>query len=97
MNRRDFIRSVVKAGAFASLDIDWDRILYVPGEKKIFLPSTHHITESEIVAAELARILPYVRNLFERDDIFYAKIQEKRKQQISGTEVSIPLITLTDK
>lgn len=96
MNRRDFIRSVVKAGAFASLDIDWDRILYVPGERKIFLPSTHHITESQIVAAELARILPYVRNLFERDDIFYAKLSERRKQEISGSEIKSPII-LTDK
>lgn len=79
LSRRKFLLSLAASGvAYHTLDLD--RLLWIPGEKKIFIPSnTHRLTLSEIVAAEWARVLPHVRYLFDRDDTFYRKMLEKER------------------
>ncbi len=78
MNRRQFLR--ILATGVAGLELDIDRLLWVPGAKTIFLPNEFHtgLTQSQIVALELNRIMPKIAMLFERDDTFYALINKDK-------------------
>jgi hypothetical protein len=94
MNRREFIKGVLLAVA-ATHDFDVERMIWVPGEKTIFIPSPNHgITMSEIVAVEMERVLPKIREMFERNDTFYAELQN-RKIIKTRSKPKSP-ITLTD-
>lgn len=42
MNRRDFLRLSILA--LASTEIDIDKLLWIPGEKKIFIPSSKQLS-----------------------------------------------------
>jgi hypothetical protein len=77
LNRRNFLRLL--ALGVVGHELDLDRLLWVPGEKTIFIPSEIHMgmTTSQIVMIELERILPKIRTLFEKDDIFYSVITRK--------------------
>lgn len=90
MERRSFLRLLALGVVGQQLDID--RLLRIPGQKTIFLPIIHRLTESQIVALELERILPKIRTLFERDDIFYKAIKSRNIEKISSRLMSIPLI-----
>jgi hypothetical protein len=79
LSRRKFLLSLIASGV-AYHNLDFDRLLWIPGEKKIFIPSnTHALTLSQIVAAEWARVLPHVKYLFERDDTFYVNMLKKQR------------------
>jgi hypothetical protein len=74
MNRRTLLKLLASGVIGHTLDID--RLPWVPGEKSIFIPSaTKIVTESDIVAIEIERVLPYIRAMFERDDIFWRKLR----------------------
>jgi len=90
MNRREWFK-LMMTGA-AGLVLDPDKLLWVPGQKTIFIPSGRSLTYSQIVSAEYERILPHIRTLFERDDIFYKTIRDHNVQRISSREMRIPLI-----
>lgn len=75
LTRRDFLRLIALGVVAQELDIE--RLLWVPGEKTIFLPSNPTISLSQIVAMEIERMLPKIRTLFERDDIFYRHMVEE--------------------
>lgn len=49
------------------------------------------VTESQVAALELERVLPKVRTLFERDDKFYSKISKRPVEKISNRQMRIPL------
>jgi len=89
VNRRNFLRLVASGLAASTLDID--KLLWIPGEKTIFLPSLHRLTYSQILDAELNRILPKIPMLFERDDAFYAAIK-RNTPIVSSRSMRIPLI-----
>lgn len=74
VNRRDFLK-LISLGVIGHT-IDIDRLLWVPGEKTIFIPSTKRITLEQIIALELDRIAPKIATLFERDNFFYASIMK---------------------
>lgn len=78
--RRDFLKLL--AVGVGSLTIDPERILWVPGQKTIFLPSGKNLSYSSIIATEMDRIMPMVASIFERDDIFFAALS--KKNDISG-------------
>ena len=86
MNRRQLLKLLALGVIGHELDID--RLLWVPGAKKIFIPSS--ISMSEIVALEIERITPHLRTLFERDDMFYRAISEG-KRNISGDTIRVPI------
>lgn len=88
MDRRSFLKLI--ALGVVSHELDIDRLLWVPGEKKIFLPPKG-VSISDIVAVELERVLPKIRTLFERDDYFYAVLQKQQKLIIEGSEMRVPL------
>ncbi len=78
MNRRTFLR--ILATGVAGLELDVDRLLWVPGAKTIFLPTEHHysLDYSSIIEIELERILPKIATLFERDDTFYRLLKKDK-------------------
>lgn len=78
MNRRQLLRLLALGVVGHTLDID--RLLWVPGQKTIFLPVTIKPISWDIgtvVAMEINRISKYLPLLFERDDTFY-RVMDKR-------------------
>lgn len=49
------------------------------------------VTESQVQALELERVLTKVRTVFERDDLFYAHIKKRNVEKISNRQMRIPL------
>lgn len=47
--------------------------------------------ESQVVGAELERVLPKVPTLFDRDDVFYAALEKRPVEVISARDMRIPL------
>lgn len=91
MNRRSLLKLLSVGVVGYTLDID--KLLWVPGQKTIFLPSRiKHISTSEIIAAEMQRILPQMRDLFNRDDTFYTLLNNKKSSIVSDRSMRIPLV-----
>lgn len=92
LNRRAFIRAILASGVAHTLDLD--KLLWIPGQKTIFLPSKtiHRLTASQIIALEVERITPRIRELFERDDMFYRALAHRVTKVDCGIEpIRIPL------
>ena len=89
MDRRHFLKLI--ALGVAAHELDLERMLWVPGGKKIFLPPAH-MSISEIVSVEIERMLPKIQGLFERDDYFY-QILKKQDALILGRHMRVPLHT----
>jgi hypothetical protein len=89
MNRREILKLLGLGIVGHELDID--KLLWVPGQKKIFLPSKP-ITEAQIVAEELNRFIFKMKGLFDRDDVFYKMITEKESEPINSRKMRVPLI-----
>src|SRR5262245_48367842 len=49
------------------------------------------MTEAQVTALELERVIPKVRTLFERDDKFYANIKKRDVEKVSNRQMRIPL------
>jgi hypothetical protein len=49
------------------------------------------VTESQVAALELEKVIPKVRVLFERDDKFYANIKKRDVEKISHRQMRVPL------
>ena len=91
MNRRQLLKTLV--AGLATTVIDPEKLLWVPGEKKIFiLNGIRRPTEAEILALEWERVIPQIRNLFERDSYFYSQIAKRDVEKISDRSMRIPLI-----
>jgi hypothetical protein len=84
-NRREFLKLLSLGVIGHTLDID--RLLWIPGEKTIFIPSQKQIdfisyvpeakgylNLSKIIAMELDIIRPKIGELFDRDSYFYSRI-----------------------
>ena len=71
MNRRQLLKLLGLGVIGHTLDVD--RLLWVPGAKKIFIPEPR-FSEAQIVAIELERVLPKVKELFERDIYFFQNL-----------------------
>lgn len=92
MNRRAFISLLMSSAIAHTLDID--KLLWVPGQKTIFIPPVQGfkgMSYSAIVAEELSRITPHIRQLFERDDLFYQIIKHDAAPRVSSRDMRIPL------
>lgn len=89
VNRRAFLR--ILALGVVGHELDIDRLLWVPGSKKIFLPTKSGLTESQIIALELQRIAPKIATLFERDSTFYTLINKRELPTVSSRDMRIPL------
>jgi len=78
MNRRDFIKFLLATPIAATLDVE--KLLWIP-EKTIFIPSVANpgLYYSQIIAIELERIMPKIKDLFERDNTFYQVMEKIHK------------------
>ena len=75
MDRRKFIQMIAAGSIAATFDVE--KLLWLPGEKKIFIPSPQIVNPSDIsyiIAEELERMIPQIRKLFERDNTFFSYI-----------------------
>lgn len=88
VNRRAFLR--ILALGVVGHELDIDRLLWVPGSKKIFIPSPG-LTNSQIIAAEWARIAPKISSLFERDMTFYRILCKNEINIMSSREMRTSL------
>lgn len=75
MNRRAFLRLL--ATGVVGYELDVDKLLWQPGVKTIFIPKPG-LTESQIIAIEMERILPNIKSLFDRSDTFYKLINKEK-------------------
>ena len=49
------------------------------------------VNNSDVVALELERVLPKIRELYETDDMFYANISKQDVEKISNRQMRVPL------
>jgi hypothetical protein len=92
MNRREFFKlAALGIEALAAHELDLDKLLWVPGQKKIFVPA-NNVSLSDIVSVELERMIPKIQALFERDDYFYSILQ-KQNTIIASRQMRVPLLT----
>lgn len=49
------------------------------------------LTEAQVEALELERVIPKIRTVFERDDKFYASIKKRNVEKISNRQMRVPL------
>lgn len=96
MNRRQLLKLLASGVVgLTSGALDVDRLLWVPGAKKIFLPTNedwlYKPTDSQILAQEIARITPYLKGIFDRDRFFYSKIAKGGIEIVSAREIKFPL------
>ena len=93
MRRRDFLQILL--GSAAASYIDYEKLLWIPGEKTIFIPAAQptfrFLTMQEIVALELERVAPHLRTMFERDDMFYKHITNREVSGIRNRGIRFPL------
>lgn len=89
MTRRQLIKLL--ALGVGNLDLDLDSLLWVPGQKKIFVADVPKgMTASQICAVELERILPYMKRLFEQDSLFY-EVLMKESYLLTEREFNVPV------
>lgn len=79
MDRRSFIRSILSLAATSVLDVD--KLLWLPGQKTIFLPSQSQIdfvahtgrvvNYSAIIELEIRRVTALAPSLFDNDKRLY--------------------------
>lgn len=75
MDRRQFIK-LIASSAVAAYALDPDKLLWVPGEKKIFIPPAKRlIYASELLESELNSFGVAVRDLSEFHSFFYNVIE----------------------
>lgn len=72
MNRRDFLKFLLAAPVAAELDIE--KLLYVPKPMIVVPEFKTFISTSDIIAIEWERMMPKIKDLFERDDFFYRRL-----------------------
>jgi hypothetical protein len=72
MNRRDFLK--FSLGTASAAYFDWERLLWVTNQTIVVPSSFKRISELDIIIAELDRIAPRLKHLFDRDEVFYSHL-----------------------
>lgn len=75
MNRRAFLE-LIASGLIAST-VDVDRLLWIPNQKTIFIPSADPLLYDDLNWLLREFYLPKIKMMFEREDGFYSKIVQK--------------------
>ena len=82
INRRQFIQ-LISSGAAAAYTMDLDKLLWVPGEKTIFIPPPRQlIWASQIHKEELSATLEIIKSLPKSDKFLYETIVTDNLVQI---------------
>src|SRR5262245_25500931 len=79
MNRRDFLK--ILSASSAALVLDPEKLLWVPGEKKIFLPPDEVLmTHTTILEGALGLYHDIVKEVFRQDPLFFKAVHKGRTQ-----------------
>lgn len=91
-SRRDFLKFLAMGAG--GMVIDPELLLWKPDAKKIFIMGVPEgMSSLDIINMEMMRLVPRIRDLFERDDLFYQALKTKEPIIISGGAMnSIPII-----
>lgn len=87
MDRRILLRLLVTGASGYALDVD--KLLWIPGQRKFFLPSKKVLTALQVLVAELERVIPRIQTIFEMDDKFYETFKSNGEIRISSRKMSI--------
>lgn len=72
--------------------VDPELLLWKPDAKKIFIMDIPAgMSMAELINMEVVRMVPRIRDLFERDDLFYQAIRTKEVTTITSGQMQIPL------
>lgn len=83
MNRRAFLQ-LLSSGAVA-YTLDVDKLLWIPGQKTIFLPPEGKILSyTTILDTHLHLYHNIVKDIFKQDDLFYKAIHKGQFQEARG-------------
>lgn len=89
MNRRELLKLLALGAAGTTLDVE--KLLWVPGQKTIFLPTVKdNFSIVNLYAIEYERAMKNLHYLFDRDTLFYKAIKRK-DVNISGRGFLVPL------
>jgi hypothetical protein len=90
MNRRGLLK-LLSLGVIGHM-LDVDKLLWVPGQKTIFLPPPKiHFSYANIIALEMERAALHLSSLFERDDTFYRMIKDDKLEITTASGLRVPL------
>jgi hypothetical protein len=79
VNRRRFIQ-IVSSSAVSAYAFDLDKLLWVPGQKTIFVPPPRQlIFASEVTALEWERTMDIVKEIYEKDNLLYQVLADSPK------------------
>jgi hypothetical protein len=77
MERRRFLQ-LVTSSAVSAYAFDLDKLLWVPGQKTIFIPPERKlIWAGEVAALEFQHTIDIVKRLFESDKLLYEVLHDK--------------------
>jgi len=79
MTRRDLLKFFL-----ITPFIDYEKLLWIPGEKKIFVLNKPVLNETQLLAMELEKLIPGLSQLFKRDNAFYESIRNARVDGYDG-------------
>lgn len=92
MKRRDFLRFLLATPIALQLDVE--KLLWVPGEKTIFLPPPPPrptlLSLSEIVDLELQRIRPGIVQLFNSDNALFTMLKSGKLVSYETGPMRVP-------
>ena len=82
LNRRQFIQAI-SAGTAAALVFDPEKLLWVPGAKKIFIPPPRQLIWSSVIPmSEFQHNLELIRNLPISDKFLYEIVETENLVQL---------------
>lgn len=88
--RRNFLKFLLMGAG--GMVVDPELLLWKPDAKKIFIMDVPAgISYAEIINLEVMRMVPHIRDLFERDDLFYQAIRTKEVTTVTAGQMEIPL------
>lgn len=77
MHRRKFLQ-ILSSSALSAYAFDLDKLLWVPGQKTIFIPPERKfIFASEVVAVETELVMGVIEELFQKDNLLYHVLADK--------------------
>ena len=89
MTRRQLLKFLLTTPLAATLD--YEKMLWIPGQQVVVPTVVSPLTTSQIVAMELERIIPQLKMIFERDDVFYKAIKSRQSVEFDRTPIFSPI------
>lgn len=89
MDRRDFLKYMLSTPVAMTLDVE--KLLWIPGEKTIFLPPAPSITMDEVFLIHDTTYGSEISKMFYANNKFYEILKNKQIEVMQGNTLNIPL------